>query len=143
MMQQRKVDYRPRIIDRAVFGLLAALHILSALYLVGPWYLETGDLGKSPLMNLFENPTAVIVYGVFVFMTGIGLLYATAANGKHYTTILSYSLLVGFLLRLYALIGVIASLDSWRPPSYLSQSVIVLLMAAYWLWVKYCVRPIQ
>ncbi len=145
-MRKMRGAYRPRAIDRAVFAILAVLHTASALYLVGPWYLTDWDEeGKAPLTQVFHNETAVTVYGGFLLLNGLALIYATAGRSAHryYTTITSSALLTGFLLRLYALIGVIAALESWRPPSYLSQLATVALCGAYWVWIKVHARPIQ
>lgn len=135
--------YTPRTIDRAVFAVLAALHMLNGLYLVGPWYLVENSDGKAPLFALFDSSTAVIAYGVLLFLNGLALLYGAAGKGKNYTGILSTALLSGFLLRFYALIGVFIALEEWRPPFYLSHMATVILLASYWLWVRVCVRPTE
>lgn len=143
MKRKRSGVYQPRAIDRALFGILAGLHVLNGLYLVGPWYLTEGDMGGAPLFALFSSSTAVIAYGVLLFMDGLALIYASAGRGVNYTRILSSALLAGFLLRLYALIGVFISLESWRPPAYLSHVATVCALGSYWLWVKFCVRPTE
>lgn len=141
-----KGAYRPRAIDRVVFGVLATLVFASGFYLVGPWYLSAAlDGSKAPIINLLDNATAVRVFGVFLVLDGLALFYASAGRSAHrlYTSIVSYALLGGFLLRLYSLIGVIMTLESWRPPTYLSHALTVILFGSYWVWVKVNVRPTQ
>lgn len=134
-----------RFIDRFVFGILAMLHMANGLYLVGPWYLHDNDGGKAPLIALFNSTTAVIIYGTLLFIDGLVLLYASAGRSarRFYAPTVSNALLAGFLLRLYALIGVVLTLESWRPPSYLSHMATVLLLGAYWVWLRINVRTIQ
>ena len=135
--------YTPRAIDRAIFAILAVLHIANGLYLVGPWYLDETDSGKQPLINLFNSDTAVSVFGLLLLVDGLFLLYATAGRGARalYTRLVSGALLSGFALRLYSLIGVLITIDSWRPPSYLSQTASVFILGAYWVWVRVSARP--
>ena len=141
----KREDLQLRRIDRIVFGILATLHVANGVYLVGPWYLNESETGKAPLLAMFNSDNAVIVYGILLFIDGLVLLYASAGRSvrRFYTQIVSYALLAGFLLRLYALIGVALTLESWRPPSYLSHAATVVLLGAYWVWLKVNVRPIQ
>lgn len=145
-MMQRRGAFKPRIIDRIVFGIVAVLHLANGVYLVGPWYLPnwSGD-GKAPLNLVFNSESIVQVYGLVLFINGLALLYISAEKStrRFYTAITSTTLLSGFLLRLYSLIGVVMVLDSWRPPSYLSHVATVVLLGAYWIWVKVSVRTIQ
>lgn len=122
------------------------LHMANGLYLSSPFYLDNWDVvGKSPLVNLFSNSSAVLVYGVLLFLNGVSLLYVTAgkSTSRYYTRITNHALLGGFLLRLFSLIGVFLTLETWRPPTYLSHVTTVLLLGAYWVWVKVSVRTIQ
>lgn len=139
------MTFRPRAIDRAVFAILATLHVVNGLYLIGPWYLDVTESGKAPLLTLFNSDKAVVIYGSVLLANGLVLLYAAAGKSAHrfYTRLTSGALLSGFLLRLYALIGVFLTVESWRPPSYLSHIATVTLLAAYWLWVRVYARPIQ
>lgn len=137
--------FRPRSIDRWVFAILSVLHIANGLYLIGPWYLEESESGKRPLANLFNNDLAVSVFGLLILIDGLVLLYAATSKGHHriYTRLVSGALLTGFLLRLYSLIGVLLVIQSWRPPSYLSQTAAVAILGAYWLWVRVHARPTE
>lgn len=141
----RGIDYRPRTIDRAIFAILGLLHIANGLYLVGPWYLDETESGKAPLISLFNSDEAVVIYGTLLLLDGVALLYTGLAKkySRRYTKILSNALLFGFLLRLYALIGVLLIIDSWRPPSYLSQMASVSILAAYWIWVRVRARTTE
>jgi hypothetical protein len=136
-----KRAFVPRTIDRSVFAILAVLHMASAVYLIGPFYLEVDVQGaRAPLMTLFNSSLAVTTYGWALLINGLALLYASA--GKRGTKFVSYTaitsgvLLSGFLLRLYSLIGVILALESWRPPQYLSHAATVLILGSYWVYVK-------
>lgn len=142
--QRRK--YKPRVIDRVVFGVLATLQTFSGFYLAGPWYLDTWDeVGKAPLANLFNSDEAVAAYGIVMFINGLMLFYAAAgrAASRFYTTNVSFALLSGFLVRLYSLFGTLIILESWRPPTYLSQVATVLILGVYWVWVKVQVRNVR
>lgn len=134
--------YKPRTIDRAVFAILAAVMTLSGLYVLGPWYLEVDEGNTAPLYHLFDDVTAVRIFGVLILITGLFLFWCSWAKGNAalYTTILTYTLLCGFILRLYSMIGVALALDSWRPPGYLSMFATVFILGAYWVWVKVNVR---
>lgn len=145
-MREKRGAYRPRYVDRAVFAILAVLHMANGAYVTGPWYLDTWDeVGKAPLQNAFNSDAAVSVYGALLFLNGIALMYAAVAKSatKGYTQTLSYTLVSGFLLRLYAFIGVMVALESWRPPSYASHLATVFILGAYWVWVRVNVRPVQ
>ena len=143
-MGKVKNVYRPREIDRAIYAILAALHVANGLYLIGPWYLDVTDEGRAPLISLFNSSAAVIVYGSLLLVNGLMLTYAAAGKSSRlHTFITENGLLSGFLMRLYALIGVFLVATSWRPPSYLSHFATVLALGAYWLWVKVSVRPTE
>lgn len=137
--------FKPRQIDRAVFAILGLLHVANGVYLTGPWYLDETESGKAPLISMFNSDTAVTLYGVLLFIDGLILIYASAGRGVRqlYTRIVSGALFFGFLIRLYALIGVFITIDSWRPPSYLSHLATVMLLASYWLWVRAHARVIE
>lgn len=145
MEGKQKIRFRPRAIDRAVFAILATLHVANGVYLFGPWYLDETESGKTPLITLFNSEQAVSAYGLLLFIDGLILFYASAGRGgsRLYTRIVSSALLLGFLARLYALIGTFLTIDSWRPPTYLSHVATVLLLGSYWVWVKVNARPIQ
>lgn len=137
-------DYRPRPIDRTIFAVLAALHIANGLYLVGPWYLDMTGSGQAALITMFNSVDAVKFYGIALLLDGLALIYASAGRGARlYTQIVSGALLGGFLLRLYALIGVFITSESWRPPGYLSHAATVVMLGAYWIWVRRCVKSIR
>lgn len=145
-MRTERGAFRPRIIDRAMFAILACLHVASGMYLSGPWYLDTWDEGgKAPLANAFNSDTAVVIYGVLLFLNGLVLLYASAGDSinRWYGRITSTALLTGFLMRLYSLIGVAIALESWRPPNYLSHLATVFILGSYWVWVRVNDRTIQ
>jgi hypothetical protein len=133
-----KGSFVPRPIDRAVFGILAALFAANSIYLVGPWYLDTPYGQHSALYSLFANHTGVILYGVLVCFDSLALIFAAASKGGNvvYSRVVANALLAGFLLRLYSFIGVMAALDSWRPPDYLSHFATILLCGAFFLWVR-------
>lgn len=138
--------FKPSPIDRAIFGILAVLHMASGVYLSSPFYLDTWDeVGKAPLANLFNSDTAVVIYGVLLFLNGIALLYSASGKSatRFYTRITSAALLSGFLMRLYSFIGVAIALESWRPPSYLSHLATVFILGAYWVWIKVNGRTVQ
>lgn len=141
-MKKRGV-YRPKTIDRVVFAILGVLHVLNGLYLVGPFYLSATTEGKAPLYNLFNSYEAVKVYGSLLLLNGIVLIWTSFGNSKWYTQILDNALFFGFLVRCYSLIAVFLTLESWRPPSYLSHVANVLLLGSYWLWVRICARPTE
>jgi hypothetical protein len=137
--------YRPRSVDRAVYAILAAVCITNGGYVVGPWYLHSDNEGaRAPLIALFNNPQLVNIFGFILIGVGIALTYATASAGgsRKYTNVLSYSLLLAFLLRLYSFIGVVMTLESWRPPNYTSHAATVLITGAFWVWVKVNDRPV-
>lgn len=140
-----RMKFRPRTVDRFIFCVLAILHIANGLYLVGPWYLEETASGKSPLLSLFNDDKAVAWYGFLLLIDGLFLLYASASAStrRFYTRIVSGALLAGFLLRLYSLIGVLLTIESWRPPGYLSQMASVAFLGIYWVWVRVNARVIQ
>lgn len=145
-MRTKRGDFRPRGIDRAILAVLAVLNMASGVYLSSPFYLDTWDeVGKSPLINLFNSNTAVIIYGAILVLDGVALLYSAAAKhtSRFYTTITSNALLVGFLVRLFSFIGVALALNSWRPPTYLSHLATVFILGAYWVWVKVSGRTTQ
>lgn len=131
--------YHPRGIDRILFGILALLHVANGLYLVGPWYLdEWEDAGAAPLQNLFNSDLAVVIYGAFLLINGLFLVYGALGKSvkRWYSSILSITLLSGFLVRLYSFIGVVLVLESWRPPAYLSHFATVIVLGAYWVWMR-------
>lgn len=137
-------DYRPRPIDRTIFAILAVLHIANGLYLTGPWYLDETNHGQAPLITMFNSSVAAIVYGAILLIDGLALFYASAGRGARlYTQVVSGALLTGFLLRLYALIGVFMTSESWRPPGYLSHLATVMMLGAYWIWVRVNVKSIR
>lgn len=140
MRKMKRGIYHPRSIDRAIFGILGALHLCSGIYLIGPWYLNETESGKAPLFAMFNSETAVSAYGVMLLLTALALLYATVGRGVYFTKILSAALLTAFLTRLYSLIGVFLTVESWRPPSYLSHAATVVILGSYWVWVRTCAR---
>jgi len=82
MAMKGKGTFVPRGIDRAVFGFLAALNVLTGLYCASPWYLDTTTAGeKSTVLALVSNHFGVIIYGVLLCVTGIALIYAAAGKG--------------------------------------------------------------
>ena len=138
----KREGFKPRSVDKFIISTIGMLHILNGLYLVGPWYLDETESGKAPLVTMFNSNTAVIVYGSLLLIDGLILFFSL--NKKLCSTrIVSNALLAGFLLRLYALIGVFLTIDSWRPPSYLSHITTVLITGAMWVWIKVSERTIQ
>lgn len=137
--------FRPRSIDRAAFAILGMLHVANGVYLIGPWYLDETESGKAPLISMFNSDIAVTLYGVLLLVDGLALIYASAGSSVRqlYTSVLSGALFSGFLIRLYTLIGVFLTVDSWRPPSYLSHVATVSLLVVYWLWVRAHARTVQ
>lgn len=135
--------YRPRIIDRVMFGILSGLHVAGGCYLVGPWYLPITSGIESPLYSIFNHLGPIRVFGVLLLLNALGLAYATFGKGRHYTGILLVSLFSAFLIRFYTLMGTFISIESWRPPTYLSNIGLVLIFGAYWVWVKVDARTIQ
>lgn len=147
-MKKMRGDYKPRAIDRVIIGILGVLCATSAAYVVGPWYLDELDDtvdGKSPLYSIFQADTPIMLYGVALLACGLLLIYASAGRStrRFYTQITSGALLGGFLLRLYSLIGVLMSLETWRPPNYLSHVATVVALGAYWVWVRVSIRTVQ
>jgi len=146
-MSKVKGAYQPRIIDRVVYAALAVVCIISGGYAVGPWYLEVDESGAPAptIASLFNNPELVNIFGFMVIVVGFGLLYGAFAKApnRRYTHILSYSLLLAFLLRLYSLIGAIVVLESWKPPNFINPAALVVVLGGYWLWVKVNDRPTQ
>lgn len=130
--------YTPRSVDRAVYAILAAVCITNGGYVVGPWYLDTNGAEQAPLVALFNDDLLVYVFGIAVIVVGLALAWASAARGanRRYSIILTNALLLGFLLRLYSLIGVMVTLESWRPPNYISHIATLLITGAFWVWVK-------
>lgn len=143
-MRQRKTGkFVPRGIDRIVFALLGAVCLSSSAYVVGPWYLEIRvDGDEAPLFNLFNDTRVVLAYGMSLGVVSLGLFFAALISHriKGYTTILLASLLSGFLLRLYDLISVFMALESWRPPTYISQAATIVILGSYWVWVRVYAR---
>ncbi len=135
---QRVFSLRP--IDRAVIVIIAVLLMVTGLYLVGPWYITVTDTGKSPLYKLLQDGTVLTAYGVLLILDGVALIYSVINNK---TSILTNALLTGFLLRLYALIGVLVTQESWLPPSYLSLAATVFITGSYWVWIRVNERPIK
>lgn len=143
-MKRVKEVFRPRGIDRALFAILAALHVANGLYLVGPWYLDQTDSTASPLIAMFDNSWGVATYGTLLLVDGLALMYVAATGSSRTTTFITENaLLAGFLLRLYSLIGVLVVVESWRPPAYLSHISTVAALGAYWVWVKVSVRNVR
>lgn len=133
----------PRSIDRAIFAILAALHVANGAYLIGPWYLDEYESGKAPLYDMFNSDLAVSTYGAVLFLNGVVLLTLSCVRHthKHYAAVLGITLLTGFLMRLYAFIAVLMIVESWRPPSYLSHLASVGILGSYWVWVRLSGRP--
>ena len=139
-----RIEFQPRVIDKAIFAALGFVVFLSGLYLIGPWYIDITALGnKAPIIHLVGNLYAVKIYAILLVLDGLALFYASAGRGVFYTRIVANALLAGFLLRLYSLIGVFLTLESWRPPGYLSQVAVVMLLGAMWVWVRVSERPTQ
>lgn len=127
----------PRSIDRTLFAILAVLQLAEGVYFAGPWYLDSHLGAKAALFSMFDSAPAVILYGSLLFIDGLCLLYAAAGKrGRWYINIVSSSLLAGFLLRLYSIIGVLIALDSWRPPQYLSHIATVAIFGALWIYMR-------
>lgn len=143
-MKQDKV-FTPRPIDRAVIFVLAVLLVATAIYVIGPWYLDETDPTKAPLTYIFKDDQLVVFFGILTLINGLLLLYASTlkAASVRNTKFLGYTLLAGFLLRLYSIIGVMITIESWRPPAFLSHFATVSIFAVYWLWVKSDARPIE
>lgn len=126
-------------VDRAIIYILAALHAVNGLYLIGPWYITTdnfGGVGKSPLYSLFGDERAVKIYGVLLLLNALALAYSARRQGVRFL-VAGWAVLSGFFLRLYALIGVFLTLDWWLPPVYASHIATVGILGVYWIWVKY------
>lgn len=127
----------PRLLDRALFAIFGVLHVALGAYSAGPWYLEITEGRASPLLNLWNAPVAVMLYGSFLLIDGIVLLVIAARNPSRTLTIVTaYALLGGFLLRLYSFIGTVLVLDSFLPPQYLSHLATVFALGALWVYVK-------
>lgn len=142
--KQERTQYVPRTIEKAIFAVLGLVVFLSGLYLIGPWYLPNDVAGdRAPIVNLLNSDISVKIYGSALVLDGLVLFYASAGRGVYYTRIVANALLAGFLLRLYSLIGVFLTLESWRPPSYLSHAANVLLLGAMWVWIRVSERPTQ
>lgn len=133
-----------RTIDTAILRIIAFLHVCNGLYLIGPWYIRTNPEGDaSPVYSLFNSHWSVVVFGILIMVSGFLLWYSVGPRNKS-DKFLSNTLIVGFGLRLYSLVGVLLTIKSFLPPSYLSQAAAIAVLGAYWLWVKYLVeRPTQ
>lgn len=149
-MRKKRGDFKPSPIDRITLGVLATVCIFAGVYVVGPWYLDewaSAVGGKSPLFSLFNADLPILIYGAGLVSSGSLLMFVSLVphTVTHYTQLAIYALLIAFLFRLYALIGVFLTLESWRPPNYLSHIATVVLLGAYWVWVKVETRerPIQ
>lgn len=142
-MKKKRGVYKPTFIDRVMFGIMAAVCIAAGSYAAGPWYLDKNNGDNAPLISLFIDSQVLFAYGIAVVVVGFALIYACVgrSTNRMYTTITSIALLTGFLLRLYSLIGVMITLETWRPPSYITQIAFVLVMGSYWLWVSFNARP--
>jgi hypothetical protein len=140
----KRANFQPKAADRAIFAILALLHICNGVYLVGPWYLDDIGAEKAPLYSLFIDHDAVAAYGVLILLDGLFLAYAATAKVSWFNTkITANALLAGFLLRLYSLIGVFLTIDSWRPPSYLSHIATVCILGVMWILVRISERPTE
>lgn len=129
-----------RPIDTANIRILGILHLVNGLYLIGPWYISTTTGGDdSPLFVLFGSVAAVKVFGSLLIIQATALLLTTVMG---YRKVLEWSLLSGFLLSLYSLIGVLSAMK-WLPPTYVSQAATVLILGAYWVWTRRNGRPAQ
>lgn len=131
------------MIDRIVFGVLGSICVVSGSYVIGPWYLDLRiEEDKAPLQSLFNDDHVVTIYGVLLLLVAGGLFFAALAKdtAAGYTSVVSITLLTAFLVRLYSLISIVLVLDSWRPPTYTSHAAIVIVLGAYWVWVRVNVR---
>ena len=136
-MKRREGKFVPRTIDRVVFAVLGLVMLINGFYLAGPYYLDVARSGNdAPLYSLLNSPEMVTTFGTLMFLTGVALAYSAFGKGVYYAKITAYALLAGFLLRLYSLIGVFLTLESWRPPSYVSHAATVLLFGGYYVAVR-------
>lgn len=131
-----------RSIDKAVIAIMGLVLLSYGLYIIGPWYLTTIDNSRSPLTVLFEGTIAVKLYGWFLLIDSIGLLYGIRAHPAR-SAILSYSLLSAFLLRMYALTGTLLLLPSWRPLSWAAGLALVAVLGSYYIWIRISERTTE
>ena len=143
--RKKRGVWKPTPFERAVVSIIGSLFIFNGAYLVGPWYLTVTDDGaQAPLFSLFNSDTAVQIYGVLLLVDGLALLFASGVLKRMFNArIVRNAVLAGFLLRLYSLIGVFLTLESWRPPSYASHTATVMITAALWLWIRFNERPTE
>lgn len=130
-----KKEIRLRPIDRWVIGLLAAVMAVGGLYLAGPWYLEFDNGKQGAVYYLTHNIYSVKVVGLAMLATAAGMIYSIRTEVAR-SLLLSSSLLAAFLLRTYTLIGSLLTLESWRPPNYISPLFTVALAGVLWIWVR-------
>ena len=125
-----------RRIDRAVLCIVAVVLVLSGLYLAGPWYIPVVAGSEQPIYKLLSTNHAVQAFGIIELVVGVCLAFCallpTIPRG-----VLSTVVFAAFMVRLYSTIGVFIALNGkFLPPSYLSQTAIVAILGAYWLFVK-------
>lgn len=138
-MSTQGKHYEPNGLERALFGLIGALHTLIGLYAVSPLYLsQTQNSDKPTLYTLFASDDAVKFYGAILLISGICLLWSTfaRANQKWYFSVVTNALFVGFLIRFYALFGTLLLSESWRPPTWISPFATVLITGTLYVWIR-------
>jgi|SRR6478609_6757022 len=125
-----------RRIDRAVLFIVSLVLFSSGLYLAGPWYIPVLNDAEQPVYRLFASENYVVVFGIIQLIVGVALgacaLVKSVPRG-----VMSAIVFTAFVVRLYSTIGVLIAQDGkFLPPSYLSQVAVVLILGAYWLYVK-------
>lgn len=122
-----------RAIDRTVLGTVGLLVLLNGIYLSGPWYLPADPNGSpAPLYYLLNEH--VWISGVLHIIFGAGIIVNLV--WEPFASLLHWMILGAFLVRLYSLMGVY-NVSPLLPPGYLSHTVTVVLLGAYWLYVRY------
>lgn len=138
-MSTQGKHYRPNGLERALFGLVGALHTLIGLYAVGPLYVHQEKSSAAPtLYTLVASDNAVRFYGAILLLSGLGLLWAAFAKStnKGYFAVVTNALFIGFLVRFYAQLGTLILSESWRPPTWLSPMATIILTGTLYVWIR-------
>lgn len=122
-----------RNIDRAVLTILGTTVFLFGVYFSGPWYLSVDTAGHPAALHYLLNDH-VWVIGILHMFFGSGIV-ATLAWDR-FASLLHWMILGACLVRLYSLIGVY-NVSPVLPPTYLPHTGSVLVLGAYWLFVRY------
>lgn len=124
-------------LDRVFLVFISIINMLTGIYICGPWHIDEIADQKHFMYQLFYYQPLISLYGIVLVVASatLGLIVMSKVYCFWYTFAITALLKTIFMLKLFSFVGLLISMESWRPPTYLYHLPMLVILGGYWIWL--------